>query len=102
MGSFAPTYFRGLAFLQARQGHEAAAEFEAIIAHRGVDPGSVMWPLAHLGLARARAVAGDLGASRAAYERFFTIWSEADDDLPVLQEAKREQEGLRAGQRSGR
>jgi len=79
----AATYLRGLGFLQASQPHEAAAEFERIIAHRGVEAGGgVLWPLAHLGLARAWALSGDTAASRGAYERFLALWKDADEDLP--------------------
>jgi len=94
-GCYRATYLRGLGFLQASQPHEAAAEFERIIANRGVElGGGVLWPLAHLGLARARALSGDTAASRSGYERFLALWKEADEDLPVLQEAKREYERL--------
>ena len=90
-GCYRATYLRGLGFLQASQPHEAAAEFERIIANRGVElGGGVFWPLAHLGLARARALSGDTAASRSGYERFLALWKDADEDLPVLREAKRE------------
>ncbi|HSL22973.1 MAG TPA: hypothetical protein VK886_15685 [Vicinamibacterales bacterium] len=52
-----------------------------------LDPGSI---LAHLGVARARALGGDRAECLAAYERFLAVWSEADEDLPILKEAKRE------------
>jgi outer membrane protein assembly factor BamD (BamD/ComL family) len=94
VAGFNTTYLRGLGFLQAKQAQEAAAEFERIVAHRGVNPGSVYWPLAHLGLARARALSGNAGEARAAYERFLALWSKADADLPVLREARRERETL--------
>ena len=93
-GNFNASYLRGLGFLYAAHPQEAASEFEQIIAHRGVAPGSVLWPLAHLGLARARALAGDAAAARSAYGRFLTLWKDADPDLPVLQEAKREYDRL--------
>src|SRR5262244_4040025 len=47
-------YVRGLAYLQMKSGRDAAAEFQKIIDHRGlaafVTP---LYPLSHLGLARA-------------------------------------------------
>jgi hypothetical protein len=46
--------------------------------------------MAHLGLARAAALQGDLTRARKAYEDFFLLWKEADSDLPILIEAKRE------------
>jgi hypothetical protein len=48
------------------------------------------YPMALLGLARAEAAAGDVAASRAAYESFLTEWKDADPDLPVLKAAKAE------------
>jgi len=94
MEGFTATYLRGLAFLRARQPREAAAEFDQIIAHPGVSPGSVLWPLSHLGLGRARALAGNSLASRSGYERFLALWKDADQDLPILQEAKHEHQRL--------
>jgi hypothetical protein len=47
-------------------------------------------PLAQLGLARGAALTGDAVRSRKAYEAFLATWSQADSDLPMLTEAKRE------------
>jgi eukaryotic-like serine/threonine-protein kinase len=86
---------RGQAQLQAKDGALAAAEFQKIIEHRGWDVLSPLWPLAHLGLARAAALQGDAEKGRQAYEKFFRLWKEADADLPVLSEAKREYESFK-------
>ncbi|HEY7183861.1 MAG TPA: protein kinase, partial [Blastocatellia bacterium] len=88
--SFRPVWARGQAQLLAKNGALAAAEFQKIIEHRGWDTLSPLWPLAHLGLARAAALQGDLAKSRQAYETFFRLWKDADADLPVLIGAKRE------------
>jgi serine/threonine protein kinase/predicted Zn-dependent protease len=93
--SFRPTWVRGRAYLQAKNGALAAAEFQKIIDHRGWDVLSPLWPLAHLGLARAAALQGDVAKGRKAYENFFLLWKEADVELPVLIEAKGEYEGLK-------
>ncbi|HXG68667.1 MAG TPA: tetratricopeptide repeat protein, partial [Blastocatellia bacterium] len=93
--SFRPTWVRGQAYLQAKDGALAAAEFQKIIEHRGWDVLSPLWPLAHLGLARAAALQGDVAKSRKAYEDFFRLWKDADVELPVLIEAKREYERLK-------
>jgi eukaryotic-like serine/threonine-protein kinase len=93
--SFRPVWMRGEAHLQAKHGGLAAAEFQKIIDHRGWDVFSPLWPLAHLGLARAAALQGDAAKSREAYENFFRLWKDADAELPVLLEAKREYEGLK-------
>jgi tetratricopeptide (TPR) repeat protein len=41
-----------------------------------------------LGLARARAKAGDMAGSRKAYEQFLQNWRNADPNLPELKEAR--------------
>jgi hypothetical protein len=93
--SFRPGWMRGQAHLRAKNGALAASEFQKIIEHRGWDVLSPLWPLAHLGLARAAALQGDVVKSRQAYENFFQLWKDADVELPVLTEAKREYEGLK-------
>src|SRR5438552_2339699 len=85
-----PNYVRGQAYLKARQGKEAAAEFQKILDHRGVCQTSPACALSHLQLARARALSGDAAAARTAYQDFFALWKDADPDVPVLKEAKAE------------
>jgi len=93
--NFRPTWVRGLAYLQAKNGALAAAEFQRIIDHRGWDVLSPLWPLAHLGLGRAAALQGDTTKARKAYEDFFQLWQDADPEVPLLIEAKREYEKLK-------
>ncbi|HJZ78692.1 MAG TPA: protein kinase [Pyrinomonadaceae bacterium] len=93
--NFRPTWVRGLAYLQAKDGALAAAEFQRIIDHRGWDVLSPLWPLAHLGLARAAVLQGDAAKGRQAYEDFFQLWKDADADLPVLLEARAEYKKLK-------
>jgi tetratricopeptide (TPR) repeat protein len=83
-------YERGQAYLQLRQGNEAAAEFQKLLDHPGVVLNSVLGALAHLQLGRAYAVAGDAGKARAAYQDFFALWKDADPDIPILKQAKAE------------
>jgi eukaryotic-like serine/threonine-protein kinase len=85
-----PVYVRGLAYLEAKRGAEAAAEFQKIIDHRGIDPVGLEHPLAHLGLARAYVLTGDTGKSKAAYQDFLALWKDADSDIPILKQAKAE------------
>jgi eukaryotic-like serine/threonine-protein kinase len=49
-----------------------------------------LYPLAHLGLARAATLNGDTAKSQKSWEDFFAGWKEADADLPVLNAAKEE------------
>jgi predicted Zn-dependent protease len=88
-------YLRGQAYLRQRAGAEAAVEFQKIIDHRGFSLSSALYPLAYLGLARASGLGGDSGKSRKAYQDFFALWKDADADLPVLIEAKKEYEKLK-------
>jgi len=87
---FWPQYLRGQAYLKLGRGSEAAAEFQKILDNRGYGPLSPLYPLAHLGLARAAALILDTTQSRKSYENFFTMWKDADAYLPILREAKRE------------
>jgi eukaryotic-like serine/threonine-protein kinase len=46
--------------------------------------------LAHLGMGRAYALQGETAKARAAYQDFFTLWKNADPDVPALIAAKAE------------
>jgi len=49
----------------------------------------------HLGLTRVVVLAGDPAKARKSYQDFFALWKEADADLPVLIEAKKEYEKVK-------
>jgi tetratricopeptide (TPR) repeat protein len=83
-------YLRGDAYLAAHEGAEAAAEFQKVLDHRGAVGNAPIGALAHLGLGRAYALAGDTTKSRAAYQDFLTLWKDADPDIPVFKQAKAE------------
>jgi tetratricopeptide (TPR) repeat protein len=85
-----PSYLRGEAYLAAHQGSEAAVEFQKILDQRGIVVNEPIGALAHLGLARAYALQGDAAKARAAYQDFFTLWKDADPDIPILRQAKAE------------
>jgi serine/threonine protein kinase/tetratricopeptide (TPR) repeat protein len=89
-GALYPVYVRGQAYLAARQGAEAAKEFQKIVDHPGITIGDAFSALAHLGLARAYALTKDTATARAKYREFFTLWKDADSDVPILVKAKRE------------
>jgi eukaryotic-like serine/threonine-protein kinase len=82
-------YARGVAYLQAKQGAQAAQEFQRLIDVRSVymDP---LASLAKLGLARAYAAQGDKANSRMAYQDFLALWKDADSDIPLLKQARDE------------
>jgi DNA-binding winged helix-turn-helix (wHTH) protein/tetratricopeptide (TPR) repeat protein len=83
-------YLRGKAYLGLRKGAEAAAEFQQILDHPGIAAFAPYHALAPLYLARARAMAGDVKGSRAAYEQMLSLWKDADPDIPVLRAARQE------------
>jgi DNA-binding winged helix-turn-helix (wHTH) protein/lipopolysaccharide biosynthesis regulator YciM len=95
-----PTYIRGEAYLAAGQGKPATAEFQKVLDHSGIVWNCWTGALAHLGVARANALqarasqGADTDAARAkaraAYNDFFTLWKDADPDVPILKEAKAE------------
>jgi hypothetical protein len=89
------TYVRASIFLKGKMGTEATAEFKKIIDHRTIEPLSPAYVLAHLGLARASALSGDYATARTEYQNFFAAWKNADQDLPILIEAKKEYEQLK-------
>jgi hypothetical protein len=95
-----PTYVRGQAYLAARQGRSAAAEFQKILDHSGMVWNCWTGALARLGVARGNALesstsqGADADAARvralAAYKDFLTLWKDADPDIPILKQAKAE------------
>jgi len=92
--AFRPPYIRGLTYLALRDGTAAAAEFQKILDHRGIAPVSILYPLAYLQQGRAYTLVGDQPNARKAYESFLAIWRDADPDVPIFQDAKREHDLL--------
>jgi eukaryotic-like serine/threonine-protein kinase len=89
-GIMAPVYVRGVAYLKTRNGPDAGREFQRMLDHRTMIGNSTTAALAHLGLARARVLEGDISAARSAYQDFFAIWKDADPNIPIFKEAKAE------------
>jgi outer membrane protein insertion porin family len=73
----------------------AAAEFQKLLDHRGIVLNFVTGALVHLQLARAHAMAGDTAKAKTAYQHFFDLWKDADSDIPVRSQARREYANLR-------
>ena len=88
--SLCPVYVRGLAYLQANRGQDAAREFQKILDHPGIMDINNWGALAHLQLGRAYAMAGDRAKAKAAYQDFLTLWKDADLDIPIYKAAKAE------------
>ena len=89
-GPLYPVYVRGLAYLAAHQGADAAREFQKILDHRGIVVTDPIGTLAHLQLGRAFALAGARSKAKSAYNDFLTLWKDADVEIPILKDAKAE------------
>jgi len=61
----------------------AIGEYKKILANPGIDPTSVLDPLAYLGLVRSHAMLGNTTASRTQYQKFLDAWKHAGRDLPA-------------------
>jgi serine/threonine protein kinase/tetratricopeptide (TPR) repeat protein len=85
-----PVWVRGEAYRISNQGSEAGREYQKILDHRGLVQNEAIGALAHLGLARAHALQGETAKARIAYQDFFALWRDADQDIPVLIAAKSE------------
>jgi hypothetical protein len=92
--AYYPVYIRAAAHLAARQGKEAAAEYQKILDHRGVIINNPLGALAHLGLGRAYALNGDSAKAKIAYQDFLALWRDADPDILILKQAKSEYAAL--------
>ena len=88
--SFAP-YLRGLANLQVKDPRNAIVSFQEATRLKGAAyyVGSP-YAFSFLGLGRAYVMAGDKANAKKAYDVFFSEWKNADADLPVIAEAKKE------------
>jgi tetratricopeptide (TPR) repeat protein len=92
---FPIAHLRGHAYLDDKKGAEAAAQFQDILDHRGWSPLSYFYPFAQLGLARAAMLQGDTAMARKAYQDFLATWKDADPELTLLIDAKKEYEKLK-------
>ena len=89
-GNLYPAYVRGLNYLAANEGREAAAEFQKILDRRGIVVSDPIGVLSQLQLGRAYALSGDKIKARSAYQDFLTLWKDADHGIPILEQAKAE------------
>jgi tetratricopeptide (TPR) repeat protein len=95
-------YLRGLAFLQLKDAASALAAFKIATKYKGVSylsESNLFYPMNYyalslLGLGRAYAMAGDKVNAKAAYDKFFAEWKDADPGLAVMAQAKKEYASL--------
>lgn len=85
-----PVYLRAEAYLGAKRGPQALAEFQKLLDSRGIVGNCWSGALAHLGQGRAQAQSGATPAARAAYQEFFALWKDSDSDIPILKTARAE------------
>ncbi len=81
-GILYPVYVRGVSYLAAHQGAEAAAEFQEILDHPGIVASDPIGAMARLQLGRAFVLSGDKTRANAACQDFLTLWQDADPDIP--------------------
>ena len=85
-----PAYLRGQAYMQEHNGKAAVAEFQKLLDHKSITQNSITGPLAQLQIGRAYAMAGDTANGKAAYQKFFFLWKDADPGIAVMKQAKAE------------
>ena len=89
------TLLRAKAQLLAGNTAAAVTDFKRLVDLPPPGPAVTSYPFALVGLARARAAAGDAAGAKAAYDQFLSLWSGADADVPLLVEARRERAALK-------
>jgi eukaryotic-like serine/threonine-protein kinase len=87
---FTVPYLRAQAETEAGNLDAAATDYRLILDHQGVDPISPLYSIAHLRLARVLATQKKLDEARREYQAFFDAWKDADSELSMLGDAKRE------------
>jgi hypothetical protein len=91
-----PIFVRGRARLMLHQGPEALAEFQRALDHRSLITFTLL-SLVHLQLGRAYAESKEIEKAQSAYDKFFSLWKDADPNNPLLIRAKAEYADLKRG-----
>ena len=89
-GLMLPVYIRAEAYLALKRGEEAAREYQKMIDSRTILQNCPLGALARLGLARAHVLSGDREKVKVDYQEFLNLWKDADQNIPILQQAKAE------------
>ena len=85
-----PAYVRGEAYLGEGENALAATEFEKVMDHRNLTINYPLGALAIVWRARVYVRNGELQNARKSYQKFLSLWSDADPGIPILKEAKLE------------
>jgi DNA-binding winged helix-turn-helix (wHTH) protein/tetratricopeptide (TPR) repeat protein len=91
---FEVPYLRAQAEAEAGQLDAAARDYRLILDNRGVDPIAPIYSLAHLRLARVLVLQKKPAQAREEYNALFAAWKNADADLPLLVQARKEYRAL--------
>ncbi|MBL8523254.1 MAG: winged helix-turn-helix domain-containing protein [Betaproteobacteria bacterium] len=83
-GFMYPPYLRGEALLLAGRAAEAAIEFRKLIARPGLVKNFVLFPLAHLGAAKALAASGATDEAAVARTTFLELWKDRDGEFASI------------------
>ena len=92
---------RGKAYLLAHQPDQAAAQYKKILQNPGL-PVTAELSLAHLGLAEAEEMRGNLPAADKEYSAFLARWTGADPHNVVVATAKTDLDALRRNEEEAR
>jgi DNA-binding winged helix-turn-helix (wHTH) protein/tetratricopeptide (TPR) repeat protein len=95
--NFQVPYLRARAETEAGLLDAAARDYRLILNNQGVDPIAPVYSLAHLRLARVLVLQKKPEQAGQEYNAFLAAWKNADTDLPLLIQAKRESAGLSGG-----
>jgi eukaryotic-like serine/threonine-protein kinase len=88
-------FVRGLAYEQAGRYSEAQQDLQQVVDLKSHHYPDILFVVAQLELGRLFQKQGDAPKARIAYQNFLADWKDADQDLPLLQEAKAEYAKLR-------
>jgi hypothetical protein len=105
LSSLNAVYLRGEIYRAEGHGREAAAEYQKILDHAGIVVNGATGTIAHLGIARAKAIEaqsaqggeadGARTKAREEYQTFLSLWKDADPDIPIFRTAKAEAAALK-------
>ena len=93
-GDNSAMFVAGLAALRLQRWDDAVSAFNGMLARRSKLGLSPLIGICHVMLGRAHAGAGRIPEARKAYDEAFTIWKDAESDMPLLVEARKEYERL--------
>jgi hypothetical protein len=88
VGGMYTSYLRGVAYSAQHKSVEALPEFQKVLDHPGIVLADPIGVLVHLQLARMYAAAGDIGRAKSHFGDFFGLLRNAENDIPILKQAR--------------